>query len=90
MAYPFVLTAIASEARPIVGATTRLSGFGDWILHCAIIQPASIAPVQATLPGFKQLVNGGNCSTLVQTGLYSSVEVQSVAAHTLGIWEHNT
>lgn len=31
-----LLASIGSEARPIVGATTRMSGFGDRILHCTV------------------------------------------------------
>lgn len=81
---------IVSDARPVVGATARRSGFGDGVLHCAIIQPASITPVQATLPGLKQLIKGGDRSILANTGLHSIVEVQVVAAQVGVVWEHNT
>lgn len=86
----FVTTAIVPDARTTVGATTRCSGVGDGILHCAIIQPASIAPIKATFPGLKQLIVGGDRGILVQTGLPGLLEGHAVAAPTCEVWEHNT
>lgn len=85
-----VPAAIASEARSIVGSTTWQSGSGDGILHSAITQPAGIAPVQASLPGLKQLIKRSYNSALLLTGLLSMVEVQVVPASRWGVWEHNT
>jgi len=85
-----VTPAIIADARAVVGAATRPSGFGDGILNCAVIQPAGIAPVQPPLPGLKQLIKVGDHGTLVETGLHGIMVVHSVAAHTGIVWEHNT
>lgn len=61
-------------------ATTRLPGLGDGVLHRAVVQPASVAPVQAVLPGVVELLEGGHHSILVHAGFLSIVEVQVIAA----------
>lgn len=86
----FVAAAIVSDTRSIFGATAGLSGFGDGILHCAVTKPASIAPVQTTSPGIKQLIKGSDTSILVQTGLHGIIKGHAVAANTGGVWEHDT
>lgn len=86
----FVLKAIASEAGPIVGATTRSSGVDNGILHRAISQPASIAPVQAGPPGIIELIVGCNFCALFHTCPHSIDKTEVVAATFVGVWENNT
>lgn len=85
-----VLTSIISEARCALGSTAGFSGFGDGVLHCTIIQPAGVAPVQTIHPGLVQLFKGGNYSTLIYACLHSVVKVQVVAAMMGKVWEYNT
>lgn len=70
-----VTMTIVSDARLLDVATTGMSGFGNGILHCAVIQPSSITPVQAILKGLKQLIIGGDTSTLFRTRLLSCIKV---------------
>lgn len=86
----FVTSAVVSQAGPGVDATTRLSGISDGILHCAVIQPARIAPVKASLPGIEQLVKGGDRCLLAYTGPYRIMEVKAVAAKLGKVWEDDT
>lgn len=85
-----VLTAVASDARPVAGAAAGPPGVDNGILDCAVTQPASVAPVQAVSPGIKQLIGACNHGTLLGTGLHSVGEVQVVAASVGGVGEHNT
>lgn len=77
-----VAWAVAAHARRQTQAPAGLPWQGDGVLHRAILQPASIAPVQALLPGTEELLEGGYHSVLLLTGLLCLGEVELVA--TLG------
>lgn len=71
----FIPEAIVSDTRHRILPPAGLPGLGDGVLHRAIAEPASIAPVQPWPPGLVELVEGGNDGVLVQAGLLSLVEV---------------
>lgn len=87
---PPVLQSITPEPCRVVGAATRLSGFGDGVAHRAVTQPAGVAPVQAASPGLYQLVVTGDHSILLKTRLRGVGEVQVVAARRWRVGKDDT
>lgn len=84
-----VASAVIPETSIGICATAGPPGLVDGVLHGSVVQPASIAPVQACLPGVVQLLEGGHHSILVHAGFFTIVEVQVVAAKPWGVREHD-
>ncbi len=85
-----VSQAVVSYARHCVLAPARFSRGGDGILHGAITQPASIAPVQLSLPCIIQLIERRHDGILFSTCPLSFIEVEVVATQTGEVGEDNT
>lgn len=75
-----VSQAVAADARQRVLAPAGLSGDVNRILNASIAQPSSVAPVQLSLPGCVQLIEGRHRGVLVPACSLRIIEVQVVAA----------
>lgn len=83
---------VAVVAYPCRGvlAATLVPGVGDGVLDGAVLQPASVAPVQSIQPGLVELGMGGQDGILLLTHILSLVVVELVAPHPWVVGEHHT
>lgn len=74
-----VLLSVAPHTWSQVHAPAAVTWLRDGILHRAIRQPASIAPVQPLLPRREKLLKRGQSGVLVLAHLLGPKEVKMVA-----------
>lgn len=84
-----VTAAVAPDSWAAAVTTAGHPGLGDGVLDRPVSQPASVAPVQALLPGLVELCKGGHGGVLLLAGLLGSQEAQLVAATGVLIGEHH-
>lgn len=82
--------AVATDARGQSRPPAGFPGLSDGVLHCAVCQPAGVAPVQAVLPGLEELLKGGQDRVLLCTGLLGFLEIEEVASVRGLVREHHT
>lgn len=81
---------VASQTWSQVHAPAAIARVCDWILHCAVSQPASVTPVQPLLPRREELLKRGQCGILVLTRLLGPQKVKMVASLLRVVGEHHT
>lgn len=85
-----VSPAVAANPRQSVFASARFSWGGYRILDGAVAQPASVAPVQLSLPRIIQLIKRCHDCVLVSTCPLGVVEIEVVATQTGEVGENDT
>lgn len=85
-----VSQAIVANPWQCVFASARFSGGGYRILDGAVAQPASVAPVQLSLPRIIQLIKRRHDCILVSACPLSVIEIEVVATQTGEVGENDT